>query len=361
MHKGHAPQNNQGLIERLTEVQHFSVARISRCRGLSVSAFVLISFAANGEVGRWKAPVLPDEPSTTFGLWTGSFSVDRNGQARYRIPISFPAGRGGIEPRLTLVYGSDFGQSSLGFGFHLEGVSSISRCRSVLAINGMVRGVKWDSADSFCLDGAPLVRVNSPFNVVTRPEPHFQFATEPDQLVRILAYTNGRSPADATWDIVRFEMYQPDGTIVEFGGTSNSRMVGPRGITRTWAANKLSDRYGNFATYGYRKIASNLYPQLVDEDQEVLLSHIEYTGNDGSLSGTPLPPTASIDFEYDAEPNPSISYFAGSSRRDFTSSGAHYDKATNTAWAELSLNLRTVTFYPEIPAKARRLIRYGWN
>src|SRR5262245_18991839 len=64
----------------------------------------------------------------------GGGGVTDTGTATYTLPLRVPAGPNGMQPALSLVHGGSYG--SLGVGFSLAGLSSISPCQKTLASDG---------------------------------------------------------------------------------------------------------------------------------------------------------------------------------------------------------------------------------
>src|SRR5262245_37399175 len=72
------------------------------------------------------AALLNDPPPATtapVGTMAGAFSVTSTGEATVSLPLVSVPGRAGIEPRLALVYDSNGGDSVLGMGFSIAGLS----------------------------------------------------------------------------------------------------------------------------------------------------------------------------------------------------------------------------------------------
>ncbi|MCC7385292.1 MAG: VCBS repeat-containing protein [Deltaproteobacteria bacterium] len=241
-------------------------------------------------------PITPlaDIPGAPVGPFRGTFDVDRNGAATYRLPLELPPGRAGVTPELALAYSSNAGHGALGVGWSLEGLTRISRCASFPALHGLARAVQLDGQDRFCLNGQPLVDV-----VRTTSRGDLELRTEEDALVRVLAFGNGRSRSDAGWDIEHFEVHYPDGRIADLGASADSRVLSPTGKTRAWSITRLRDRRGNSMQIRYAKPRDPGHPALAAEDPEQVVSDIAYTKSEGSISGTPLAPNRSVTFTYD--------------------------------------------------------------
>jgi RHS repeat-associated protein len=190
---------------------------------------------------------LPTSDTATAGTLSGSFAVSAFGNATYSVPLVVPPGPAGVEPSLSIAYSSSSGESMLGVGFALGGLSSVSRCPSTLAEDGLIRSVKYDEADHFCLDGARLVQVGASFDFdgsATR-----EFRTSPDSLSKVVAHyapgvPHARGPE-------RFEVFTKSGRIVEYGSKSDARVMATGGVIAAWWVSKERDRRDNAIVYSY--------------------------------------------------------------------------------------------------------------
>jgi hypothetical protein len=97
--------------------------------------------------------------TAAVGSLPGSTAVSDDGTFTYSAPIPVPPGRAGMQPSLALSYASTPSEGSLGVGFALSGLSSITRCGQSVAIDSQYRGVELDDEDRLCLDGARLLAV----------------------------------------------------------------------------------------------------------------------------------------------------------------------------------------------------------
>jgi len=60
-------------------------------------------------------------------------------------------------PSLTLAYDSFSGNTILGQGWSLAGLSSIHRCPQTAAQHGLASAIRFDTSDQYCLDNQMLV------------------------------------------------------------------------------------------------------------------------------------------------------------------------------------------------------------
>jgi RHS repeat-associated protein len=192
---------------------------------------------------------LPPGETIAAGSAAGAFAVSQTGEATYTMPLRAPPGRAGMEPRLAVTYGSSSGIGILGMGFSLRGFSAITRCPSNLAQDGAIRGVLYDHADHFCLDGARLVEVTS--NVVVSGESIREFRTIPDTFTKVVAH----SPANWNENLKGpqfFEVFTKGGRILEYGATASGQILAKKGVVSAWWLTREKDRRGNAITYSYQ-------------------------------------------------------------------------------------------------------------
>jgi hypothetical protein len=219
----------------------------------------------------------------------GQFSVSPTGGATYSIPIALPPGTAGMMPGLSLNYSSQSGNGALGVGWTLSGLPVITRCPRTLAQDGALGGVNFDANDRFCMNGQRLVAISGTYGADGT-----QYRTEIESYSKVISRgTAGNGPA---W----FEVHTKSGQIMEFGNTSNSRILAQgKTSARVWAVNKVGDSKSNYYAVTYYVDAANgqYYPTRID-----------YTGN----SAAGVSPYNSVVFGYDARPDVIQQYHAGS-------------------------------------------------
>src|SRR3569833_151118 len=96
------------------------------------------------------------------GSIPGEIAVAPSGAATYTIPIQEPPGIAGMQPTLSLAYGSQGGNGELGMGWSLNGLSVLHRCSATRAHDGYIVFINFDRWDRFCLDGQRLVGPTAP-------------------------------------------------------------------------------------------------------------------------------------------------------------------------------------------------------
>ena len=288
-------------------------AATGRCTSFASTPSIIVADGINTH------PVVPpaSPPAVGLGATPGSFTVTEQGSASYSIPIELPPGRHGVAPSLQISYTSSTGNGTLGVGWSLDGLSTISRCNKSYAQEGQASPVRLNANDAFCLDGQRLIEV----------EPG-EFRTEVETFARIrrldFAISHpggigdgdglGGTPASASpHNSSYFEVLTKDGRRLVYGSESqswgNQRSTSSGAFVRTWALNRVEDRNGNFIHIVYRQTtAHDLEPQvgtteLVTSTTELVPDSITYTGN-GVVEGD-----REIRFEYsDSRPDKLLGY-----------------------------------------------------
>src|SRR4051812_7283139 len=204
-------------------------------------------------------PDLPLTSPAAVGTIEGSFAVSHAGQATYTLPLNVPPGRNGMQPSLAITYNSAHGDSVLGMGFSLSGLSAITRCSRNLLEDGVVGGVTY-GADALCLDGQHLVLVqgevpypNDPFDARNCSAPDcFEYRTHPDSFVRVLGrYEKGLPQQNGPQS---FDVFTKASLHLVYGdgpGAANANVLALNNANAAWWIAKSSDRYGNTIEYLY--------------------------------------------------------------------------------------------------------------
>lgn len=250
-------------------------------------------------------PTALPELATTAAVGTleATTSVTDDGTFTWRAAIPVPPGRAGMQPSLAVSYESSAAESSLGVGFRLDGLSTISRCGQTVAIDGVRRGVHLDEQDRVCLDGARLLAVEG---VDLAPRAVYRTEEETWRRVETLATDAGGIAGP-----VSFLVRMPDGRERRYGATEDSRLVITRSdgqrVVATWYLTDERDPRGNLIQYRYDHVTPTLPREIVeaaDPDPPVhdivRIARIDYTGTwvgDGTLM---VSGDRSVRFEYAA-------------------------------------------------------------
>jgi hypothetical protein len=211
----------------------------------------------------------------------GSFTVSPSGAATYNVPISVPIGIGGMQPELSLQYGSQAGRGIASTGWSIRGVSSVQRCPQTKRQDGRRRGVSLTSSDRFCLDGQRLVMDGTAFAYGANGA---TYRTELESFVRATSLgVAGTGPQS-------FRVESKSGLTIEFGGNTSSRLIpGPAvagGAQPTtialWSISRVFDRVGNEVIYTYVTDASNGGQVLDRISYNVGKAYVKFTYVDDS-------------------------------------------------------------------------------
>jgi len=188
------------------------------------------------------------------------------GNATFSFPIPVPAGRGGVQPNLVLLYNSSFRNGPYGVGWNLD-LSSIQVSTK--------RGVpQYDSTDKYV-----IVQNGSPQELVLDTQEGFYRTATEGAFMKTEKLTDGWKVTDA------------GGTKYYFGQTNASRQFDSVASTHIfrWALDRVENLNGEYMTITYVKHDGELYPEK-----------IEYTGNDGHG----MTPHARVEFTLDTNNRP---------------------------------------------------------
>lgn len=172
--------------------------------------------------------------------------TDKNGARTYEIPLQLSPGIAGHTPQLSLLYNSLCGYSSLGKGWYIGGLSSITRDKKTIYYDNAPVGIKMDETDAFVLDGVHLIKKNVVSNVIS-------YESEIGN-IQVKAYMNDHT-------LCYFEVFYPDGRKGVFGQSNetDNRLEYP--------IRSLADAFGNTISYEY-----NLY------HNHYAISRVSYNG-----------------------------------------------------------------------------------
>ncbi|AJR14780.1 cytoplasmic membrane protein [Leptospira interrogans serovar Linhai str. 56609] len=204
-----------------------------------------------------------DDPETKAEPVAGASFVappepNHYGNISLTYPIQTPAGRAGVEPKLSLSYSSTGGDGWLGIGWSL-GLGSITRTPEYGALY-------YDTRDSFSWNGTRLVKVsgnNTNENGVYRAE-----ITSEDFLIFKLTQIE----SGGVWEVL-----DASGTKTIYGESLESRIYNPAlpNQTYSWYLTKTEDKNGNY-------LQANYDNSEYSKNRNLYLKEIRYTGNSKS-------------------------------------------------------------------------------
>lgn len=202
-----------------------------------------------------------------------SFTVTQSGAAAMGVSFQVAPGIAGMQPTIGLSYNSQGANGLVGVGWHIDGMSSISRCRANLSEDGFRDMATVPQSDSrFCLDGQRLVLVSGTYG-----DANSEYRLEIDDKTKVIAYgsVNGKGPQ-------YFKAWRKNGEVVEYGNTSDSRVhssdpnvsgsssISWLAVPIIWQQNRVQDRSTNYVDWSYS----------IDYTRgEWRPSEIRYTGN----------------------------------------------------------------------------------
>lgn len=248
-------------------------------------------------------------PGSNFGYTPGQFAVSDAGAATYQIPFVLPPGTAGLQPKVGLSYSSQNGNSYVGLGWTLTGLSSISRSTRTHAQDEMAdaaqqtksipTGITYDKNDRFSLDGERLVLAPQSVSLTQPFDANYgnnqtQYYTEQNSFTKVILTEDANATSPQS-----FTAYTKSGLIFQYGNTTDSRVVSSSPASQTvaiqWLVNRIEDRKGNYMTFSYTQDATT---------GEVYPSRIDYTGN----AAAGVNPYNSIRFVYETRQDPTTIY-----------------------------------------------------
>jgi len=150
------------------------------------------------------------------------------GDAMLDFPLVVPPGRRGLEPKLSVHYGSGGGNGWLGVGWDLQLPS--------IEISTLFGVPRYDGTETYLIDGEQLAATSSPGTFVRRSEGTF------DRIVR-----QGSGPADYSWEVT-----DKDGNRFLYGQSAQARLRdGQSGNIFRWYLEREIDLHGNTVDYFY--------------------------------------------------------------------------------------------------------------
>lgn len=217
------------------------------------------------------------------GFTQGSGGVS-NGQSNYNIPIPIAPGTAGMIPSVSISYNSSQTNGSVGIGWNIGGISSISRVQRDIYHTFSVRPISLTSSDLFSLDG----------NIVWGQAP--SFATDGAKRLENDNFTEVKPVGAYT----SFLVTSKEGIVMEYGATADSKLMTNNAtgvsVPLVYYISKVTDKYGNYYTYHY-----------YNQNGEVAIKEIKYTGN----ANAGILPYNSIKFYYDTREDQNTKYFKG--------------------------------------------------
>ncbi len=244
----------------------------------------------------WNNLVSADPGRTgPVGTTADVLTVDKSGAANYSIPFYIVPGTAGMQPSASLNYSSHSSGNIAGYGWTLSGLSVITRGPKTRVVDGTVSGVDFSYNDEYYLDGQRLIYIGGGGEHGTDGA---EYRAEFEGFSRVVAVGSaGEGPQS-------FKVWTKSGRCLEFGGTTDSRLLATNDTTagtaaaQAYAISRVNDAHGNTMTYSYDRRQTT---------GEQYLMRIDYTSN----GNTGLAAYASLRFDYEERPDTSFSYMHG--------------------------------------------------
>ena len=243
------------------------------------------------------------QPLQKVGTVPGALTVGRGGEARYRLPLRAPEGRGGVQPSLALTHDGTSRNGIAGVGWSVSGLSRITPCPRTTARDGSPDAVGFDANDVYCLDGSRLIAVEGPAGADGT-----KYRAEKDQLIEVQSFG---SASGGSGQPARFVARRPGGQIWTYSrqlvGTqrehtqADGRSPNRRQVVTAWALETVEDRNGNRLAVDYEDVTRTSADSLAfgEEDAvEAYPSGIHYTSHASGLVAR-----RSVKFEYEDRPD----------------------------------------------------------
>jgi len=221
---------------------------------------------------------LPEGPGSIEGLGEAFQPTLNTGTSKYQVGLSVPPGTTGFAPEVALVYEGGGGNSPLGIGWNMP-IPYIQRQTD----EGIPR---YDGNDIFINEMSE--------ELVPVPTSELDF-------VPIGSSENEYFLCENEGAFIRYQRVgdywhakQPDGTLMEFGISSDSRITSESQVIFRWNLERLTDTNGNTITFDWSSMEGTLDEQLREPNlNQKYLTRISY--------GPGAPPWIShhfISFEY---------------------------------------------------------------
>ena len=216
-------------------------------------------------------PHVPNTINIDKSKEVGEISINSgtlpSGAKTYEIPISVSPGMKGFTPNISLVYNSQQGNSTLGMGWSVSGISMIVRGGKSIYYDGKAEGIKMDNNDSFMLNGVRLIKTDATSGYIL-------YESEQGN-IKAKGFISGTT-------MTYFEVFFPNGDKGVFGSTMNFQNM------LFYPLFSLEDLYGNTIRYAYTY-----------SDNHYTISRISYNG-------------CYVDFQYaESREDPILTYGGG--------------------------------------------------
>lgn len=237
-------------------------------------------------------------------------SISQAGQPQITVPLAVPPGMATLTPRLALRFTGDQAPGPLGPGWKLDGLSVVTRCSPIKAIDAKSAGISYTSSDKVCLDGQRLIQTDykgNPLPVANQISDAAgtgtatrEYRTQLDSFSRVVAA--GDENGNSSYGPHQFVVKTKDGRVMTYTAidAQNSKAAA------VWPVTNITDNsfFGDFIkfTYSTRSVSwgsgtASGGTVTPNAGQEWNLSEIDYAGS--SLDAT----SNKVLFDYEDRPD----------------------------------------------------------
>jgi hypothetical protein len=208
------------------------------------------------------------------GVVKGSASVSNSGASSYTIPIETPVPTNGLKPSISISYSSQGSNGILGYGWSIDGLSSITRGTKNIFNDGKVEASDNVPSDAFFIDGVKLIKISGTYGMSGS-----KYKTESEN------YSDIEIIADCANGPFIFQVTTKEGLTLIYGcqDANNGSSVNNNGNSVYWRLYRVIDRNSNYYELTYENGAN-----------DSRIKEINYTGN----LVTGMLPYSKIIFEY---------------------------------------------------------------
>lgn len=210
------------IVEEVETVHASLEETESTLTGKSVSVPEIINYHVPNSM-----PVDTAKSVGQISIMTGTTPT---GAKSYSIPIDVYPGVSGFQPNLTLEYSSRQGNSILGMGWSVSGISVIARGGKSRYYDDRTEGIRMDLDDSFVMDGVRFIKTDAADTEIIYETETGNIKAKGYVFANVIKY---------------FEVFYPNGNVAIFGYDSNTSNKLFYPITR------LTDLNGNTIVYSY--------------------------------------------------------------------------------------------------------------
>ena len=217
------------------------------------------------------APDTTSAENAPVGGTSCEFGVSESGAATFSIHIDVPKGINGMEPDLSLIYNSQGGNNTAGWGFGLSCTSSIRFVPRDIYHDGTAKPLTYEWTDGLALDGRRLILTSG-----TPGTAGATYSLEGDP------FTKFTLMSDTTTGKLYFLMETPDGKHYAYGfGSSLQTMeIGGTEHYVAWHLKWCSDRHNHGVNYTYMTDENHKYIDGIYYDDKMIVVSYEDRPND---------------------------------------------------------------------------------